>query len=389
MKNCKYCGAPLDDDSQFCANCGKKIELQVKTCPRCGADVEGDSAFCAKCGMKLDAQVISPVNTPQVVIPATPSHEAEEEIVYEVEEEKDRKWWYIIGGIVVAVILVFGGYYLFMHNNKNISTPNVERAPIALKGNINETIGFSMKLKFKGNDVEGTEHYDKQEEKDTLSIKGIIDENGNLILHEHNNNIEYGTYEGILSDETYSGTFTNSRGKSMHFSAQLANESDLAKENNAIQMISKKGTLIANINGNIYYLDKAIADNMYEDDGDNCGKIYIYNIANGTTSYEKIVIPSGENYYSILDYKYRDMKITFVLYDVGRNGFGVENYCTEVSQYNIKTGRWEIFAESCSKAVFIDNNRKIKITHAEITNYDEAECAADYEYEYSDTIFDL
>lgn len=230
MKNCKYCGAPLDDDSQFCTNCGKKIELQVKTCPRCGADVEGDSAFCAKCGMKLDAQVISPVNTPQVVIPATLSHEAEEEIVYEVEEEKDRKWWYIIGGIVVAVILVFGGYYLFMHNNKNISIPNVERAPIALKGNINETIGFSMKLKFKGNDVEGTEHYDKQEEKDTLSIRGTIDDNGNLILHEYNNNIECGTYEGILSDDLYSGTFTNSRGKSMHFSAQVVSENDLVED---------------------------------------------------------------------------------------------------------------------------------------------------------------
>ncbi len=230
MKKCKYCGAPLDDDSQFCANCGKKIELQGKTCPRCGAEVEDDSAFCAKCGMKLDVQAISPVNTPQVAVSATPSQEAEEEIVYEWEEEKDRKWWYIIGGIIVAVILVFGGYYLFMHNNKNISPSNVEREPIALKGNINETIGFSMKLQFKGNDVEGTEHYDKQKVKDTLSIKGTIDENGNLVLHEYNNNIEYGTYEGILRDDLYSGTFTNSRGKSMPFTAIVTSESDLIED---------------------------------------------------------------------------------------------------------------------------------------------------------------
>ena len=40
MNECKYCGAPLDDDSQFCANCGKKIEPQGKTCPCCGAEVE-------------------------------------------------------------------------------------------------------------------------------------------------------------------------------------------------------------------------------------------------------------------------------------------------------------------------------------------------------------
>lgn len=230
MNECKYCGAPLDDDSQFCANCGKKIEPQGKTCPCCGAEVEDDSAFCSKCGIRLDTQAISPINTPQVVVSATPSQETAEEIVYEWEEEKDRKWWYIIGGIVVATILVFGGYFLFMHDNKSISTPNVERGPIALKGNINETIGFSMKLQFKGNDVEGTEHYDKQKEKDTLSIKGTIDENGNLILHEYNNNIECGTYKGIFSDNLYSGTFTNSRGKSMPFSAQVVSESNLVKD---------------------------------------------------------------------------------------------------------------------------------------------------------------
>ena len=231
MNECKYCGAPLDDDSQFCANCGKKIEPQGKTCPCCGAEVEDDSAFCSKCGTRLNSQIVPPVNTSQIVT-TLPSQEeaAEEENVYEWEEEKDRKWWYIIGGIVVAAILFIGGYYLYMHNNKSVSPSNVERRTIALKGIINETIGFSMKLQFKGNDVEGTEHYDKQKEKDTLSIKGTIDENDNLILHEYNNNIECGTYKGIFSGDLYSGTFTNSRGKSMPFTAIVANESDLIED---------------------------------------------------------------------------------------------------------------------------------------------------------------
>jgi predicted nucleic acid-binding Zn ribbon protein len=225
MKECKYCGAPLDEDSQFCTNCGKKVEPQGKTCPQCGAEVEDDSVFCAKCGLKLDGQIVAPIDSQQRVTPSTPLQE-EEEVAYEWEEEKDRTWWYVIGGIVVAAILVFCGYYLYTHNNRSVSAPNVERESIALKGNINETIGFSMKLKFEDNNVEGTEHYDKQKEKDTLSIKGTIDENGNMVLHEYNNNIECGTYEGTFSDDTYFGTFTLN-GKNLPFTAQVVSESDL------------------------------------------------------------------------------------------------------------------------------------------------------------------
>lgn len=55
MKNCIYCGAPLDDDALFCRKCGKKVETSKK-CPRCGAEERADSVFCSKCGMRLDAQ---------------------------------------------------------------------------------------------------------------------------------------------------------------------------------------------------------------------------------------------------------------------------------------------------------------------------------------------
>ena len=386
MNECKYCGAPLDDDSQFCANCGKKIEPQGKTCPCCRAEVEDDSAFCSKCGTRLNSQIVPPVNTSQIVT-TLPSQEeaAEEENVYEWEEEKDRKWWYIIGGIVVAAILFIGGYYLYMHNNKSVSPSNVERRTIALKGIINETIGFSMKLRFKGNEIEGTEHYDKQKTKDTLSIKGSIDDNGNMVLHEYdNNNIECGTFEGVLNDDLYSGTFTNSRGKGMSFSAKVLSESGMVKEEESINKISKIGTIIANVEGKIYYLDKAKPNNEYND----FGKLYIFNIADGTTS--NVIIWSIDDgaTYSIEECKYRDMKITFVMYDTSRNGFGVGNYCTSVRQYNIITGKWEEIVNECAKAVFIDNNRKLKITTAEITN-PEAEFSYEYEFKYSDTIIDL
>ena len=125
MRKCSFCGAPLDDDSQFCANCGKKVEPQGKMCPQCGAENEDDAAFCSKCGMRLDVQIQPPTTTPQMVIPKTTS---QEEIVYEWEEEKDRKWWYIIGGIIV-VALVALGWYFFSPKHEPQKEDSVELTP--------------------------------------------------------------------------------------------------------------------------------------------------------------------------------------------------------------------------------------------------------------------
>ena len=110
MNCCIYCGAPLDNDSQFCANCGKRIKL----CPRCGSVLKGDSVFCAKCGTRLDMQTITPVVPPQVVTSATPIKE-EEDVAYDVEEEEKRNWLYLISGCAIIALLIFSwfGYTQF------------------------------------------------------------------------------------------------------------------------------------------------------------------------------------------------------------------------------------------------------------------------------------
>ena len=33
MKYCRYCGAQMDDDSQYCPSCGKKVEEVVNNAP--------------------------------------------------------------------------------------------------------------------------------------------------------------------------------------------------------------------------------------------------------------------------------------------------------------------------------------------------------------------
>lgn len=323
------------------------------------------------------------------------SQVVEEDSIYEEDEKQsffDKYKAFIIGGIALVLVIAGIAFVPKIISNANdipISDVSIEEIgePVALIGKINNKIGFSMHLQCNGNKVEGKEHYDSQKSDVNVSIKGTIDENGYMILHEYDNNVESGKFEGTLDDISYSGTFTNSKGKSMSFSARTVSEEDLAKEEDAIKKIGSKGTVIAEVDGKIYYFDKLYSETSYESEGDNCGKLYIYDIESESTSSERILIPSGEMY-SIEGYNYRDMKITFVLYDVGRNGFGIGNYCTEVSQYNIRTGKWRAIAEGCAKAEFVDNNRKIKITTATLIN-PEAEYAYEYKYEYSDEVIEL
>ena len=109
MNNCIYCGAPLDDDSQFCANCGKRIKL----CPKCGSVLKGDSLFCAKCGTRLDMRT-SPIG-PQQIATNTTTLKVDENVADDVVEEEKRNWVYLISGcaIIALLILSWVGYTQF------------------------------------------------------------------------------------------------------------------------------------------------------------------------------------------------------------------------------------------------------------------------------------
>ncbi len=155
------------------------------------------------------------------------------------------------------------------------------------------------------------------------------------------------------------------------------------KLSEAILYIASDGkTVIATSDDKVYYLSNSDSDDVYDSEGANCGKIGIYDVNNRTTSFERIRTPSDEPY-NINSYNFADDKITFVLVDAGRNGFGTGNFITNVSQYNIKTGKWKTIAEGCADAKFTDDRNYVIITTAEITNYDEAESALEYKYDYS------
>ena len=48
---CSNCGKKLDADAKFCSECGKMVSAQ-KTCGNCGHILKDDDNFCPSCGMK-------------------------------------------------------------------------------------------------------------------------------------------------------------------------------------------------------------------------------------------------------------------------------------------------------------------------------------------------
>ena len=160
--------------------------------------------------------------------------EAKEPAKISVENTKDSFFYKYKGYVFGIALLLVIACIIFVP--RKATQPDMtaedsipELKTFALKGMINNKIGFSMHLEYYGNEVEGTEHYDSQKSDVNVSIKGTIDEKRHMILREYDGNIEAGTFEGTMGGETYSGTFTNSKGKTFPFSANVLTESALAK----------------------------------------------------------------------------------------------------------------------------------------------------------------
>ena len=59
-----------------------------------------------------------------------------------------------------------------------------------------------------------------------ILIKEEMEAEKHMILREYDGNIKAGIFEETMGVETYSGTFTNSKGKTFPFSANVVIESD-------------------------------------------------------------------------------------------------------------------------------------------------------------------
>lgn len=213
-----------------CINCGHMISDKAVKCPKCGTPIQKvvEAPKPIEKEEKVIASVESQITERQENKPSTSIVEPTDSKERSKKSPRGTSFKMTIPifiSIIVIVGLVAGLYFtpniLSLFNGKE----DVEtKKEIVLKGTIDEKIGFTMHLQLRGDKVEGTEHYDNQKSYVTLSVKGKIDENGHIILHEYDNSILCGTFEGFLKHPTYRGIFTSKSGKNMSFCADVIDE---------------------------------------------------------------------------------------------------------------------------------------------------------------------
>ena len=58
VRTCAKCGAELEDDANFCIQCGAAVNIaeseDIIRCPKCGAELEDDAKFCMHCGAAVN-----------------------------------------------------------------------------------------------------------------------------------------------------------------------------------------------------------------------------------------------------------------------------------------------------------------------------------------------
>lgn len=136
--------------------------------------------------------------------------------------------------LLVILLLTTIGYLVYdkviaSQAVKAESSHGKQYAPVILKGTIGSNIGNVLRLSFNGNQVEGNEHYDSQRQDAVISIRGSIAENELMTLYEFDKGIECGRFEGYFIGDSYSGTFTNAKGKQQPFTARSVTEAELEK----------------------------------------------------------------------------------------------------------------------------------------------------------------
>ena len=108
---CKHCGAALEDNTQFCRECGQKVNVDkvIGICPECGGARKWGDEFCPVCGHAFTAvdkndtvvipdfpeeEPVSPNNVPPKIVSDSPS------------PNKNLLIGGIIGGAVLLLIII-------------------------------------------------------------------------------------------------------------------------------------------------------------------------------------------------------------------------------------------------------------------------------------------
>lgn len=115
MKTCRFCGAPLDEDALYCANCGCDVKAQGMSCPQCGAPLDEGALYCANCGCDVKAQGMSchqcgtelDENAFNANCDVRPDMPQDSVPIYKVEKKRDLRWLFLLVGILIGILIFF------------------------------------------------------------------------------------------------------------------------------------------------------------------------------------------------------------------------------------------------------------------------------------------
>lgn len=94
---CTGCGTYLEVGSQFCGECGHRLEARIPGCHLCGSPLEPSAKFCGECGSKCVAPRPSTPVAPERIldphrIPDRQSEEYEEYLAQSAQKPTQRSW---------------------------------------------------------------------------------------------------------------------------------------------------------------------------------------------------------------------------------------------------------------------------------------------------------
>ena len=109
---CKYCNADIEQDAQFCTNCGKDLS-KFNRCVKCGELLDSDTVFCPYCGTKQSKKDEVKEQNVQKVLSQESQPETVDDTLQSDEEISSKKWVWIVLSLILLAAIVGGGYYFY------------------------------------------------------------------------------------------------------------------------------------------------------------------------------------------------------------------------------------------------------------------------------------
>lgn len=107
---CKYCNADIEQDAQFCTNCGKDLS-KFERCVNCGELLDRDTVFCPYCGTEQSKKnEVNEQNEHQDSL-----QESQPEVVDDTQQSNEgkssKKWIWAVIAVVLLAIIGGGAYF--------------------------------------------------------------------------------------------------------------------------------------------------------------------------------------------------------------------------------------------------------------------------------------